>query len=947
MQLTRLGFLAVAAIFHFTYIWSIFDIYFVSPIVHGMRHYQSGAEAPAKRLFLIVGDGLRADKCFQSHNPPFLKDDEDPTPRPMAPYLRSRVLRAGSFGVSHTRMPTESRPGHVAMIAGLYEDVSSVTTGWKLNPVNFDSVFNQSRHTWSWGSPDILPMFKEGAVPGKIDAYMYSEEEEDYTADPTNLDRWVFDHVQEFFARAADDNELHAAVNADSVVFFLHLLGLDTSGHAYRPYSPEYLKNIEVVDKGVQELVDMVDNFYGHDDKTAWVFTADHGMSDWGSHGDGHPDNTRTPLIAWGAGIRSPEIAPNGETAQGHDEFSRDWNLNNIKRVDIDQADIAALMAHLVGLNFPANSVGVLPLGFLDASEKEKAQSLFANALEILEMFKVKEAKKIATQINFVPFAPLHDGLNSSVSRTTRIHSLIKSGDYDSAIASSKDLIAVALQGLRYMQTYDWLFLRTLVTLGYLGWISFALTVIIRQYFLQKDFDNAWSYAALATFLSFLTGIYIVFYIQESPWTYYLYAFAPLFFWCQVWVSRRDLIEGLPLLVQHRSSAQGWQVALKTAGFLAVLEAMVYGYFQRVTFTVCFLLGTIWPWLYGMDFVKRNRRTVAFWIISCGSMSVFTLLPVIKLESLFQIHLAGFFMLSAGIGYIKYGHHIFNQHEIKYIETFTGIYTQTLLGVQCGLIGISMIVTHASVESLRAKQGLPLGNQVLGWAILALSPLTLMLHSLSPLGNYQHKLMVIFLTFSPTFIILTIAYEGLFYVSFCAMLASWVQMEYKIQQAYDVEEYGKTQSNTRPLAIGDYRIALFFFFFIQAGFFGTGNVASLSSFSLESVYRLITVFNPFTMGALLIFKLLIPFAVISANLGILNRLLRVPRSALFMIVMSISDILTLNFFYMVKDEGSWLDIGTTISHFVIGSLLCVFVAVLEFLSEIFIGEIVVAKAKEE
>ncbi|KAI5294680.1 Glycosyl phosphatidyl inositol anchor synthesis, partial [Ascosphaera atra] len=167
-------------------------------------------------------------------------------------------------------------------------------------------------------------------------------------------------------------------------------------------------------------------------------------------------------------------------------------------------------------------------------------------------------------------------------------------------------------------------------------------------------------------------------------------------------------------------------------------------------------------------------------------------------------------------------------------------------------------------------------------------------------------------------------------------------------QSDSTKQQSPAETNTpyRALTTADARIALFFFFLLQSAFFSTGNIASISSFSMDSVTRLIPVFDPFSQGALLMFKILVPFAIISANLGILNRRLSVAPSALFMLVMAISDIMTLNFFYMVKDEGSWLDIGTTISHFCIASGLCTFVAGLEFLSEVFISGVEFEAARE-
>ncbi|KAL8999388.1 MAG: hypothetical protein Q9188_005892, partial [Gyalolechia gomerana] len=998
-RLGRFGFLGVAIVFHLVYIRSIFDIYFVSPIVSGMRPFAVNrsihTEASAKRLVLFVGDGLRADKAFQSFPDPTPTDPDSPgalDPRPLAPFLRSCVLERGTFGVSHTRMPTESRPGHVALIAGLYEDVSSVTTGWKLNPVNFDSVFNRSRHTWSWGSPDILPMFKEGAVPGRIDAETYGEEFEDFSKDATQLDTWVFDKVNDLFRDASTNTTLDAALREDRNVFFLHLLGLDTTGHAYRPYSKEYLHNIKVVDQGVKETTKLIEDFYG-DGRTAFVFTADHGMSDWGSHGDGHPDNTRTPLIAWGSGVAMPIVNRTGDALGHEDGFSADWGLNRVQRHDVNQADIAALMAYLAGLEFPVNSVGELPLPYLAANPREQAEATLVNAREVLEMYRVKEDQKKASEIRYRPYAKLGDDELSVERRVLEIQHAIDQGQFTEAISMSQELLRVGIEGLRYLQTYDWLFLRMLVTMGYLGWITFALTTVINLHVLQNRGSYIRSPATSALFGIALSCLLLTLWLRKAAYTYYIYALFPVFFWEEVLQRRSALISGIRLLLRGSpNSDRSFSFVAKGFAFIGLLEALVLSYFHRSVYTVSFIAAAFWPAIYGGAFISHNKVLTATWFVACQSMSIFTLLPVVKTENISVILLGGFLMASVGLLYLLFEKSILSASSTATSELSSpradGL-SRNILGTQIGLIMLAMIVTRSSVTSLQAKRGLPLGNQVMGWLVLIASLTLPFLHSLQPNSHYLHRLIVIFLTFSPIFIILTISYEGLFYFVFCATLVTWVRLEHHIYtyittnrvspppspvpvpktlssaiSAISAQLQSSTETTTpdpptpskhtgttttnnppqpaptnpyRPLTLSDARISLFFLYLLQSAFFSTGNIASISSFSLDSVYRLIPIFNPFSQGALLLLKLLIPFALISANLGILNRRLGVAPSSLFMVVMAISDVLTLNFFWMVRDEGSWLDIGTSISHFCISSLLGVFVAGLEFLSEIFVS----------
>ncbi|KAI7698889.1 hypothetical protein KC353_g16734 [Hortaea werneckii] len=182
--------------------------------------------------------------------------------------------------------------------------------------------------------------------------------------------------------------------------------------------------------------------------------------------------------------------------------------------------------------------------------------------------------------------------------------------------------------------------------------------------------------------------------------------------------------------------------------------------------------------------------------------------------------------------------------------------------------------------------------------------------------------MVVFLAFGPLFIILTISYEGLFYFAIAITLLSWVRLEHRIYRYFSSaasadatkpsrelssplapamsaasdREAALKSGDYRALTLSDARICLFFLYLLQSAFFSTGNIASVSSFSLDALQG----------------------------------------GSLFAVVMGISDYLTLRFFWEVRDEGSWLDIGESISMFVIASTLCVFVAALEALSEVFV-----------
>ena len=387
----------------------------------------------------------------------------------------------------------------------------------------------------------------------------------------------MFDKVKALFSAATRNTTLDQSLRQDKNVFFLHLLGLDTTGHSYRPYSKEYLHNIKVVDQGVREMTKLIEDFYG-DGKTAFVFTADHGMSDWGSHGDGHPDNTRTPLIAWGSGVAKPVFSASAsEKAVGHEDgFSADWGLDRVQRNDVDQADVAALMAYLAGVDFPVNSVGRIPLAYVAGEPKEKAEAALANARGVLEMYKVKEEQKKAKELRYRAYRPLADEQHSVDHRVMEIRTEIDQGHFQEAVSMSQELLQTGLDGLRYLQRYDWLFLRVLVTFGYLGWIAFAVTTIVDMHVLHGTTRTSRTTMTSSALGAISAALFSYLLIRKAPLTYYAYAAFPPLFWEEVVARREALLLGSRALFRNiRSTREKAVLGMETLAFVLLLEMLV------------------------------------------------------------------------------------------------------------------------------------------------------------------------------------------------------------------------------------------------------------------------------------------------------------------------------------------------------------------------------------
>ncbi|XP_055377960.1 GPI ethanolamine phosphate transferase 1 [Condylostylus longicornis] len=841
-----------AIIVHVIFLGSIFVIYFRSPILTTLTPQNDLENPPARRLVLIVTDGLRASS--------FYKDKSK-----LVPNIKSIFLEQGCIGISHTRVPTESRPGHIALIAGLYEDPSAVTKGWKENPIDFDSVFNRSYITRAWGASDILSIFAKCTDKEKIEIFMYDHDLDFSGKDKTyKLDEWVFDRFEKFL-ESSDKIKLKSE---RKVIYFLHLLGLDSSGHIHLPNTKLFNENLNYTEGRIYDLYQKFEEIF--DDKlTAYILTSDHGMSDTGAHGAGSQAETDTPLFVWGAGVKT--CTKDNLISKNYIKFGR----YEIPLLEVEQAAVAPLMSSLIGVAAPMNNYGKLPVEILNVSDEYAAEAVFNNAKQILLQYETLHSEfDTGLLSNYLPRFNKLEIATINIFTEINLHK-IRIKDFNYVISNSKTMISTALEGIEFYQKYYQNLLLFCVTIAILGWIVYLFLNICN--ILSRRTSNL---VLIVGFLILKIPLLLI-HLQGIPSSIGLYILLPVIIWT-VTLSKFPF-GGKKLNVTCRDL---WELFKILVGS----QVLVYSFVRKEIVSIVFFIFSMNKLhvIYN-DKDKGPSQILKFIILT----SVIASFPFLK-----SVHgnRNDYFML---LSVVLWVYKILTVNFLKLSKTSKMYFILELLNVYICIYKHNHLI------------GIPMVILVFSWVFLIGNFTFPLLQS----QDSKIRLESILISLFNSYFMLSISYEPIFLILLITHLKFLMEANIiaNLNSKHSAQNIVNENIHTQ---IASLQIAFVLLMYTIISFFGTGNIASVSSFDINIVRCFITTFSPFIIMFLVILKLAIPIILILAVITALTSAHQ-QQKKIFMSVLIICNFMGITTLYLVTNKGSWLEIGESISRFVI------------------------------
>ena len=157
--------------------------------------------------------------------------------------------------------------------------------------------------------------------------------------------------------------------------------------------------------------------------------------------------------------------------------------------------------------------------------------------------------------------------------------------------------------------------------------------------------------------------------------------------------------------------------------------------------------------------------------------------------------------------------------------------------------------------------------------------------------------------------LLTCSYEGIFLIIYYDYLQLWIKMKRNIKN----KEEKSDKFNIIDI--------LFFIFISYTSFFNLQDVNSIREFNLPSVLRFTSKNNDKIKILLIMAKSLLPALFTTTSFLEICKIYNYSILDSVIVIVSMSEIMNLKFFYEIRDFGSWLEIGMSIAFFVISNIV--------------------------
>ncbi|KAJ5675892.1 GPI ethanolamine phosphate transferase 2 [Penicillium macrosclerotiorum] len=327
------------------------------PLLPGLATFdeadQDASSAIFDKVIFMVVDALRSDFVY-SNESGFL--------------FTQSLIRTGAAlpFTAHAGSPTVTMPRLKAMTTGSVPSFLDVILNIAESDTSSTLAFQDTWLAQLKARGDRLVMYGDDTwlklFPGMFDRADGTTSF--FVSDFVEVDRNVTRHIPTELAQS------------DWAALIMHYLGLDHIGHKAGPRSPFMRSKHQEMDAVVSEIYTAIQQ-QPHLQSTLFVLCGDHGMNEAGNHGGSSAGETSPALL-----FISPKFEALGTKQTSPVEPFADLQFYRT----VEQADITATLAGLLGLPIPLNSLGVFIPEFLDMWEtgSQRLRLLFRNAHQLL-----------------------------------------------------------------------------------------------------------------------------------------------------------------------------------------------------------------------------------------------------------------------------------------------------------------------------------------------------------------------------------------------------------------------------------------------------------------------------------------------------------------------------------------------------------------------------------